>query len=279
MTAGPPASVAPASVAKASAAPASAAKAPVGILGGMGPEATVLLMARVLAATPAEDDRDHVPLLVDCNSQVPSRIEALIEGTGESPGPVLAAMAERLVAMGATALAMPCNTAHAYLPDIRAAAGEVPVLNMIGLTVERLASLRPKPQRVGMLASTAIQITDLYGEALGRHGMQALFPRRQPEVMEIIRAVKRGANGAAERAALAEIAASLVEEGADALAIACTEISVIADCLPEVKPRLDAIDVLADAIVDSATLQNAVLGPGPASEVKSVGQKNREFAT
>ncbi|WP_421707308.1 aspartate/glutamate racemase family protein [Algihabitans sp.] len=274
MTAGPPASVAPTSVA-----PTSAAKAPVGILGGMGPEATVLLMARVLAATPAEDDRDHVPLLVDCNSQVPSRIEALIEGTGESPGPVLAAMAERLVAMGATALAMPCNTAHAYLPDIRAAAGGVPVLDMIGLTVERLANLQPKPERVGMLASTAIQITGLYGEALGRHGMQALFPRRQPEVMEVIRAVKRGSNGAAERAALAEIAASLVEEGADALAIACTEISVIADCLPEVKPSLDAIDVLADAIVDSTTLQNAVLGPGPASEVKSVGQKNREFAT
>ena len=270
MTAGAPASAAPTSV----------AKAPVGILGGMGPEATVLLMARVLAATPAEDDRDHVPLLVDCNSQVPSRIEALIEGTGESPGPVLAAMAERLVAMGATALAMPCNTAHAYLPDIRAAAGEVvPVLDMIGLTVERLASLQPKPQRVGMLASTAIQITGLYGEALARHGMQALFPRRQPEVMEIIRAVKRGANGTAERAALAEIAASLVEEGADALAIACTEISVIADCLPELKPSLDAIDVLADAIVDSATPQNAVLRPGPANEAKSVGQKNREFAT
>lgn len=279
MTANAPPPVSPA------ASSVAGAKAPVGILGGMGPEATVLLMSRVLAATPAQDDSDHVPLLVDCNSQVPSRIKALIEGTGESPGPVLAAMAARLVAMGATALAMPCNTAHAYLPEIRDAAGDVPLLDMVGLTAARLASLEPKPKRVGMLASTAIQLTGLYRDALGRHGIQEVFPQRQPEVMEIIRAVKRGANGDAEQAALAEIATSLIDEGADALAIACTEISVIAECLPRTVPSLDAIDVLTDAIVGSSTvqksstIQNAVLRPGPASEVKSVGQKNREFAT
>ena len=84
----------------------------IGILGGMGPEATVLLMSRIIARTPAADDRDHVPLFVDNNTQVPSRIAALIEGTGEDPGPVLADMARRLEANGAEALAMPCNTAH-----------------------------------------------------------------------------------------------------------------------------------------------------------------------
>ncbi len=84
----------------------------VGILGGMGPEATVLLMQKVIAAVPARDDSDHVPLIVDQNSQVPSRIRRLIEGVGEDPAPVLAAMARRLEAAGAEALAMPCNTAH-----------------------------------------------------------------------------------------------------------------------------------------------------------------------
>ncbi|WP_119165141.1 cysteate racemase [Algihabitans albus] len=256
-----------------------ASKSPVGILGGMGPEATVLLMSRVLAATPAQDDSDHVPLLVDCNSQVPSRIKALIEGTGESPGPVLAAMAARLVAMGATALAMPCNTAHAYLPEIRAAAGEVPLLDMVGLTAARLAALAPRPKRVGMLASTAVQITGLYREALADRGIEEIFPQRQAEVMEIIRAVKRGDAGAPERAALAEISVSLIAEGADALAIACTEISVIADGLPRAVPILDAIDVLAAAIADGWKNQNAVLRPGPAISAKSVGRKNREFAT
>ena len=88
----------------------------VGILGGMGPEATVLLMQQVIAAVPARDDADHVPLIVDQNRQVPSRIRRLIEGTGEDPRPVLAAMARRLQGRGPQALAMPCNTAHAYAP-------------------------------------------------------------------------------------------------------------------------------------------------------------------
>ena len=73
----------------------------VGILGGMGPQATVLLMERLIAATPATDDADHIPLIVDQNPQVPSRIRHLIEGTGEDPAPTLAAMAGRLAAAGA----------------------------------------------------------------------------------------------------------------------------------------------------------------------------------
>lgn len=80
----------------------------------MGPEATMLLMARVVAMTAAGDDRDHVPMVIDNNTQVPSRIKALIENTGDDPGPVLASMARKLEAYGAEALAMPCNTAHHY---------------------------------------------------------------------------------------------------------------------------------------------------------------------
>ncbi|MGP1255991.1 MAG: aspartate/glutamate racemase family protein [Kiloniellales bacterium] len=240
-------------------------KHPIGILGGMGPEATILLMTRVLALTPAQDDSDHVPLLVDSNTQVPSRIEALIEGTGESPGPVLAAMAARLVAMGATALAMPCNTAHAYLPEIRAAAGDVPVLDMVGLTAEGFTAMAPQPQRIGMLASTAVQITGLYDKAFASLGIEAVFPQRQVDVMDVIRAVKRGTCGPSEQAVLAEIAASLIAEGAEALAIACTEISVIADDLPRTVPVLDAIDVLADTIVGFSERQNAALRSGAAA--------------
>ncbi|MEM6545430.1 MAG: aspartate/glutamate racemase family protein, partial [Pseudomonadota bacterium] len=101
----------------------------VGIIGGMGPEATVDLMSRVIALTPATDDADHIPMLVDNNSQVPSRIAALLEGTGTSPEPVLIAMAERLQHMGAQLLAMPCNTAHHYHQAVQAAV-QIPFLDM-----------------------------------------------------------------------------------------------------------------------------------------------------
>ncbi len=62
----------------------------------MGPEATVALLQRIQAGILASDDADHVPLLVDLNPQVPSRIQHLIEKTGPNPGPVIAEMAVRL---------------------------------------------------------------------------------------------------------------------------------------------------------------------------------------
>ena len=118
----------------------------VGILGGMGPEATVLLMQKVIAATPARDDADHIPLIVDQNPQVPSRIRHLIEGVGDDPGPVLAAMARRLQQAGALALAMPCNTAHHYAPAIRAATS-VPLIDMVALSVSHRPVWRARVAR------------------------------------------------------------------------------------------------------------------------------------
>ena len=120
----------------------------VGILGGMGPEATILVMQKVLQAVRAADDSDHVPLIVDQNTQVPSRIRHLVERTGADPAPVLADMARRLVFGGAEALAMPCNTAHYYAPAIRAAVA-VPFLDMIELACDRrgIAGRSGRPHR------------------------------------------------------------------------------------------------------------------------------------
>ena len=87
-----------------------------GILGGTGPEATVLRMARLITATPAQDDADRIPLIVDTNTRVPSRVAALTEGGGTDPAPVLAAMAKRAEEAGAGALATPCDAAHHHAP-------------------------------------------------------------------------------------------------------------------------------------------------------------------
>ena len=138
----------------------------VGILGGMGPQATILLMQKVVDGIAAADDADHVPLLVDQNPQVPSRIRHLIEGTGEDPGPVLVGMARRLVAGGAMALAMPCNTAHHYAPAIRSAV-RVPFLDMVELSVNRAARMTGSGGQVGILASPAVRRIGLFDAALG----------------------------------------------------------------------------------------------------------------
>lgn len=161
----------------------------VGILGGMGPEATILIMQKVLAGVRARDDSDHIPLIVDQNPQVPSRIAHLIEGTGADPGPVLAEMARRLVAGGAQALAMPCNTAHHYAGAIRAAVA-VPLLDMIALSVAHAASLVPRGGVVGILASPAVRRVGLFEAMLAEHGLTALYAQEEAAMLAAIRQIK-----------------------------------------------------------------------------------------
>jgi aspartate racemase len=219
----------------------------IGLLGGMGPEATVDLMRRVIAATPAQDDADHIHMIVDNNPQVPSRIAALIDGTGVSPLPTLCTMAQRLKTAGATVLAMPCNTAHHYYDGVCSSV-DLPFLNMIELTVQRVQSLFLAQRRVGLLASTAVLQIGLYHQQLAAAGLETVQPAQQNDLMAIIKAVKRGDTGQSVRHRFAQIASQLAATS-DISIIACTELSVLADSLPADAPSLDALDVLVDEIV------------------------------
>src|SRR6202521_4561623 len=176
----------------------------VGIIGGMGPEATVDLMRRVVGKTPAQDDQDHIHLIVESNPKIPSRIAHLIEGTGADPTPELVRIAGNLQRAGADALAIPCNTAHAYAHSIRRAVS-IPLLDMVSLTVDQIA-LSGRAARVGLLASSAVHATELYSRALSAQGIDTVLPARQDEVMALIKAVKRGDTGAQAQAELSRLA-------------------------------------------------------------------------
>ncbi len=243
--------------------------ASVGILGGIGPQATVDLMQRVIDLTPARDDCDHIRMIVDNDPSVPSRIAALIEKTGPSPAPHLQRMARGLIAQGADFLAMPCNTAHHYLDDIRAAAGPVPMLDMVALTADRLKALPEAPRRIGLLASTAVRIVGLYDRAFEARGMASVFPRRQDAVLDVIRRVKAGKMGAAEKAEIGSAIADLRDQGADAIAIACTEISALNPARDDDFSIIDALDVLAETIVIFAKQEKSFTGNTTDNDNKS----------
>ena len=224
----------------------------VGILGGMGPEATLLLMRKVLDAVPAEDDADHVPLLVDQNPQVPSRIRHLLEGGADDPAPVLSAMAARLEAAGAEALAVPCNTAHHYLDAVRSAAG-IPVLDMVGLSAARVAAIAPKGTRIGILASPAVRRIALFEPALARHGLTALHPADGDALLSAIRRIKAEGPSQDASGALRHASGDLVTRGATLQLIACTEFSLIADAVAPDAHVFDTLDLLVEAIVAFST--------------------------
>jgi aspartate racemase len=210
----------------------------VGVIGGMGPEATVALMQRVIALVPAQDDADHVPLIVDQNPQVPSRIAFLIEGRGEDPGPVLMAMARRLEAAGAEAIAMPCNTAHHWAGAIAGAVG-VPFLDMVAETLDRV------PGRVGVLASPAVRIAGVYAARRA----EVVHHPDEAALLALIRAVKREGATAAAKAEFTRLCAGL---GTDRVIVACTEFSLLTDAAPDGVEVVDSLDVLARGIVEFA---------------------------
>lgn len=222
----------------------------IGILGGMGPEATILLMQKVFAAVPAQDDADHIPLIVHQNSQVPSRIRALIDGDGVDPMPVLMSMAQDLERAGAQALAMPCNTAHHYAVAVTHATS-LPFLNMIDLTAQHLAD--QGAQTVGMLASPATRMVGVFDAAFEAHGLTALWAKDEAGLLSVIRAVKAGESTDSLAPRLGHAAAQMTTRGADHLLIACTELSLMMHALPPDTPRTDSLDCLVTAITDFAT--------------------------
>lgn len=223
----------------------------VGILGGMGPEATVLLMQRVIAAVPARDDADHVPLIVDQNPQVPSRIAHLIEGAGPDPAPVLVAMARRLEAAGAQALAMPCNTAHHYADKIRGAVG-IPFLDMVTASARLARDVAGQGARVGLLASPAVAQVGLFDRALTSEGLEVIYPAAGDDLLAAIRTIKAEGPVASARGLLLRASEALLKDGAEVQLVACTEFSLIAGGLAPGTRGIDTLDVLVAEIVGFA---------------------------
>ena len=207
-------------------------------------------MQKVLAAVYADDDADHVPLIVDQNSQVPSRIKHLIEGTGSDPAPVLADMARRLAAGGAEAVAVPCNTAHHYAPTIRAAV-DLPFLDMIELSVDRAAQLTGAGGSLGILASPAVQKVGLFDGPLIERGLTPIYPNSEAaeRMLSAIRLIKAEGPCLAAREILRAVSVELASRGAAVQMIACTEFSLIADAAAGSATVFDTLDCLVEEIV------------------------------
>ena len=224
----------------------------VGVLGGMGPEATADLFAKIVRSTPAQRDQDHLRILVDCNPQVPDRTAA-IQGRAQSPAPVLCAGARRLASWGAQLLVIPCNTAHYYHSEI-AAAVSIPVLHIMEETAALILREHPKVRQVGVLASTGTLDTGLYREALAAVGLRELVPgaEEQSLVMQAIYGVKAGRVTEA-RDQLRSVAAALVSAGAEAIIAGCTEVPIALGPEDIAALYVDATMALALAAVREAT--------------------------
>lgn len=222
----------------------------VGIIGGMGPEATINLMQCILEATPAKDDQDHIHMIVDNDPKIPSRIKALIEGTGKSPLPRLQQIAKNLEQNSVDLIAMPCNTAHYYHADIQSSVN-IPVLNMIKLAVQDIVSENKSITNVGILASDAVHSLHLYDDSFSMFGLSTCKPSLNLQI-NIMQSIKRIKNNCCNNNILPDIQEAvneLILLDANIILIACTELSLLTSELKSNIPLYDANKILAKHIV------------------------------
>jgi aspartate racemase len=224
----------------------------VGVLGGMGPAATLDFFQRVLAASNATRDSEHIRLIIDCNPYVPDR-NAAVAGAGPSSGPALADMARGLERAGAELLVMPCNTAHAFLDDI-CAATQLPVISIIDVTVEALIADHNKPRRAGVLATTGCVDAGLYQSALDRVGVTPVVPTGAARelFMDVLKRIKAGDIGLATKSDMLRIARALMDDGAEAIIAGCTEVPLVLDQPDLDVPLLNSTDCLVEATISAA---------------------------
>src|SRR6202171_3931552 len=144
----------------------------VGVLGGMGPEASADFYRRITEHTLASRDQDHLHVLVDSDPSIPDRT-AYLQGRGPDPPPALVSMARRLAAARAEILVMACNTAHTFYAEV-AASVDVPLVDWVGEAARLVAGGRVPGTAIGLLATSGTIGAGLYQHAFEALGLGVL---------------------------------------------------------------------------------------------------------
>lgn len=224
----------------------------IGIIGGMGPEATADFFREIIRLTPAQKDQDHIPVMIYSNPRIPERTQAILQG-GEDPTPYLIESAQILAKAGAGILAVPCNTAHYFLPQVRPKV-DIPILDMIEETYLCTRARIGNAGAVGLLATTGTIRSGVYRALFARHGVDVLVPAQadQERIQQAIRSIKADSYDRARQDTFERIGATLVEAGAQAVILGCTEIPLAFNMERVGYPVVNATRVLAQAAVDWA---------------------------
>ncbi|HWV74718.1 MAG TPA: amino acid racemase [Pseudosphingobacterium sp.] len=232
-----------------------------GILGGVGPSATVDFMNKIIQNTPAQKDQDHIKMVVEQNPQIPDRTANLVR---RETDPIVAmySTCKRLEAEGADAIAIPCNTAHAFVKGIQEHLG-IPIINMLSATAEHIGHIYGEGAKVGLLATSGTIQSKVYHDVLKAFGFDVIIPdeKHQAYVMESIYGeygVKAGFSDDVCKDYILKAAKHVIDSGADIIILGCTELPLMFPHENEIVmegnriPLVDPTLVLAKKIVGMA---------------------------
>ena len=202
-----------------------------GVIGGMGPAATADFFAKLIEQTPASGDDGHIPTLIVSDPRLPGRPEAILDG-GRSPLPALLAVRDKLLAAGATLLAMPCNTAHFWYEDLVRGC-PVPFVSIVEACVASLARGVAPGSAVGVVGTRATLEGRVFDRQLAAAGYPLLRPTEVELAEAILPSVRRVKEGrvVAGGELLAPAVQALLDRGAAAVILACTETPLALDAI------------------------------------------------
>ncbi len=228
----------------------------IGILGGMGPAATVDIFSKIVKLTPAATDQEHIRIIIDNNPKIPNRIAAL-SGKGTDPVPAMIESAQSLEAAGADFLIIPCNTAHLFIHKLKQHL-KIPLLSIVEVSAAFIKSNYPLVKKAGILGTTPTVESGLYRDVFAQIGITLVSPESELQhnsVMEAIfgiQGIKAGNTQIHPREMLIMAAEQLAAQGAEIILMACTEIPIVLKSGDIAVPLVDLNSILAMAAVKKA---------------------------
>ena len=233
----------------------------IGILGGMGPEATLDCFGKIIKNTPAQNDQEHLRVVIDSNPKVPDRTAAII-GDGESPVPVIVNGCAALERAGADFIIIPCVSAHFFLAEIQAQTS-LPIISIFDAVAESIIQDYPDIITVGLLGTSGTIKGGLFQNRLAKEKITTIVPndKMQSIIMEAIYDIKNVRSSRTKSEITADLAAaaqdliSQKQNGAQAIIAGCTEIPLALKQENLAVPYFDSITILSRAAITKAGLE------------------------
>jgi aspartate racemase len=227
-------------------------KKTIGILGGMGPEATAYFYELIIKHTRAEKDQEHIKVLIYSNPEIPPRTDAILE-TGPSPTPLLVEGFRRLRDAGADFAVMPCVTAHHFIPEVKEQV-DVHLISLLDESVKWAKEEIPEIRKAGLVASTGTIESRLFHNAFAQEGIEVLTPEaeEQEHVIEAIfggKGIKAGFTSGSPKEILVSTARVLAARGADAIIAGCTEVPLVLKDMDLPVPLIEPLRIAAQACI------------------------------
>lgn len=215
-----------------------------GVLGGMGPDATINFLSEVISRTPTTSDQDHIEMIIHNDPKIPDRNEAIL-GDGDSPLPRLRRNLEKLVVAGSDLIAIPCNTAHFYYDQLNSCA-DVDILHIVEECRKEVQSRGF--HKVGLLSTETVMEIGLYRNEFKTVSIDIVHPNNKEYLMESIYSLKEGNRNKAQ-CLLDSVVSDLETKGVEALLVGCSDLSVLKTNTRI--PVFDPTTILAKSCIDA----------------------------